>query len=53
MSNIINYSSWENKTPFGAIKINQDIRISVEADESYNLKNIKWIILKDDNKVGS
>lgn len=52
MSNIINYSSWENKTPFGAIKINQDIRISVEADESYNLKNIKWIILKDDNKVG-
>ena len=52
MSNIINYSSWENKAPFGAIKINQDVRISVEADESYNLKNIKWIILKGDNKVG-
>ena len=52
MSNIINYSSWKNKAPFGAIKINQGVRISVEADESYNLINIKWIILKDDNKVG-
>lgn len=52
MSNIINYSSWKNKAPFGALKINQGVRISVEADESYNLINIKWIILKDDNKVG-
>ena len=52
MSNIINYSSWKNKAPFGAIKINQGVRISVEADENYNLINIKWIILKDDNKVG-
>lgn len=52
MSNIINYSSWKNKAPFGAIKINQGVRISVEANENYNLINIKWIILKDDNKVG-
>lgn len=52
MSNIINYSSWKNKAPFGAIKINQRVRISVEANENYNLINIKWIILKDDNKVG-
>lgn len=52
MSNIINYSSWKNKAPFGAIKINQGVRISVEADENYSLINIKWIILKDDNKVG-
>ena len=52
MSNIINYSSWKNKDPFGAIKINQGVRISVEANENYNLINIKWIILKDDNKVG-
>ena len=52
MSNIINYSSWKNKAPFGAIKINQRVRISVETNENYNLINIKWIILKDDNKVG-
>lgn len=52
MSNVINYSSWKNKAPFGAIKINQRVRISVEANENYNLINIKWIILKDDNKVG-
>lgn len=52
MSNVINYSSWKNKAPFGAIKINQGVRISVEANENYNLINIKWIILKDDNKVG-
>lgn len=52
MSNIINYSSWKNKAPFGAIKINQGVRISVEVDENYSLINIKWIILKDDNKVG-
>ena len=52
MSNVINYSSWKNKAPFGAIKINQGVRISVEANENYNLINIKWIILKNDNKVG-
>ena len=34
------------------LKINQGVRISVEANENYNLINIKWIILKDDNKVG-
>ena len=41
MSNVINYSSWKNKAPFGAIKINQGVRISVEANENYNLINIK------------
>ena len=52
MSNIISYNSWENKAPFGAIKINQGVRISVEGNESYDLVNIKWIILKDENKIG-
>ena len=52
MSNLINYNSWQNKAPFGAIKINQGVRISVEGNESYDLVNIKWIILKDENKIG-
>ena len=51
MSNLINYNSWQNKAPFGAIKINQGVRISVEGNESYDLVNIKWIILKDENII--
>ena len=53
MSNIISYNSWENKAPFGAIKINQGVRISVQVNEGYDVSNIKWIILKDDNIVGN
>lgn len=52
LSNIIQYNSWENKIPFGAIKINQGVRIAVNTNEAYNLLNIKWIILKDEVKVG-
>lgn len=52
MSNIIQYNSWENKIPFGAIKINQGVRVAVNTNEAYNLLNIKWIILKDEVKVG-
>ena len=51
MSNLINYDSWKNKAPFGAIKINQGVRISVEGNENYDLLNVKWIILKDENKI--
>ena len=50
MSNIINYNSWKNKYPFGAIQINQGVRVSVESNENYDLISIKWIILKDENK---
>ena len=53
MSNIISYNSWENKAPFGAIKINQGVRISVQVNDGYDVSNIKWIILKDDNIVGN
>lgn len=52
MSNIIQYNSWENKIPFGAIKTNQGVRIAVNINEAYNVLNIKWIILKDEVKVG-
>nr|WP_317332577.1 glycoside hydrolase family 13 protein [uncultured Romboutsia sp.] len=52
MSNIISYNSWENKAPFGAIKINQEVRISVKVNEGYDLLNIKWVILKEDKIVG-
>ena len=51
MSNIISYNSWENKAPFGAIKINQGVRISVQVNEGYDLLNLKWVILKED-KIG-
>ena len=52
MSNIISYNSWENKAPFGAIKINQGVRISVQVNEGYDLLNLKWVILKEDKIVG-
>ena len=45
MSNIISYNSWENKAPFGAIKINQGVRISVQVNEGYDL--LKEEISKD------
>lgn len=52
MSNIISYNSWENKDPFGGIKINQGVRISVQVNEGYDLLNLKWVILKEDKIVG-
>ena len=52
MSNLINYNSWQNKAPFGAIKINQGVRISVQVNEGYDLLNLKWVILKEDKIVG-
>ena len=51
MSNIISYNSWKNKAPFGAIQINQGVRIAVQVNDEYDVLNIKWIILKDDNKL--
>ena len=51
MSNIISYNSWENKAPFGAIKINQGVRISVQVNEGYDLLNLKWVILKEDKNI--
>ena len=53
MSNIISYNSWENKAPFGAIQINQGVRIAVQVNDEYDVLNIKWIISKDDNIVGN
>lgn len=52
MRNVVKYNSWENKAPFGAIKVNQGVRIAVRSNEEYDVLNIKWVILKDDNTVG-
>ncbi len=52
MSNAISYNSWEDKAPFGALQVNNKVRISVSANEEHNLQNIAWIILKDDKEVG-
>ena len=52
MRNVVKYNSWENKAPFGAIKVNQGARIAVRSNEEYDVLNIKWVILKDDNAVG-
>ncbi len=52
MRNVIHYNSWENKAPFGAIKVNQGVRIAVRTNEEYDVLNIKWVILKEDNVVG-
>ena len=52
MRNVVKYNSWENKAPFGAIKVNQGVRIAVRSNEEYDVLNIKWVILKDDNAVG-
>lgn len=47
MENIVNYNSWENKAPFGALKKRQSMRISVASDENYNIQDISWVILKE------
>lgn len=52
MRNVIHYNSWENKFPFGAIKVNQGIRIAVRTNEEYDVLNIKWVISKEDKVVG-
>ncbi|WP_042277959.1 glycoside hydrolase family 13 protein, partial [[Clostridium] dakarense] len=48
MGNIINYNSWENKAPFGALKINQGMKISINVNEDSNISNIAWVILRED-----
>ena len=47
MGNIINYNSWEDKAPFGALKVNQSMRLSVNTNENYNIFDISWVILKE------
>lgn len=47
MENIVNYNSWENKAPFGALKTRQSMRISMGSDENYNIQDISWVILKE------
>lgn len=51
MGNIIKYNSWEDKAPFGALNINQEMRIAVQANEGYNISNIAWVILKEDVEI--
>ena len=51
MGNIIKYDSWEDKAPFGALNINQEMIISVQANEEYNISNIAWVILKEDVEI--
>lgn len=48
MGNIINYNSWKDKAPFGALKINQDMKISINVNEESNISNIAWVILRED-----
>ncbi|HSQ88357.1 glycoside hydrolase family 13 protein [Romboutsia sp.] len=47
MGNIIKYNSWEDKAPFGALKLNQSMRISISGNEDYNIRDISWVILKE------
>lgn len=51
MKEIIKYNSWEDKVPFGALLVNQGFRISVEIDETYNINDISWVILKEDVEI--
>ena len=51
MGNIITYNSWEDKAPFGALKLNQEFRITVKVNENYNVKDISWVILKEDVEI--
>ena len=51
MGNIINYNSWEDKAPFGALLVNQEMRISVNVNENYNVHDISWVILKEDTEI--
>lgn len=51
MGNIITYNSWEDKAPFGALKLNQEFRITVKVNENYNVKDISWVISKEDVEI--
>ncbi|MGX4601086.1 glycoside hydrolase family 13 protein [Faecalimicrobium sp. JNUCC 81] len=48
MGKIINYNSWENKAPFGALKINQGMKISINVNKESNISNIAWVIFRED-----
>lgn len=51
MGNIINYNSWENKAPFGALKTNQEMRVAINVNEECNISNIAWVISKEDVEI--
>lgn len=51
MGNIINYNSWEDKAPFGALSLNQDMRISVRVSDDYKISNISWVIMKENVEI--
>lgn len=51
MGNVINYNSWEDKAPFGALSLNQDMRISVRVSDDYEISNISWVIMKENVEI--
>ena len=51
MSNKIKYNSWKDKAPFGAVRVNQDIKITVNVNEEYNVSNVRLVLLKDNVEI--
>lgn len=53
MRDVINYNSWkqEFKAPFGALKINEKVKITVKENGNYKVNSINLVILKENIEI--
>ncbi|MGL6106020.1 glycoside hydrolase family 13 protein [Romboutsia sp.] len=50
MGNILSYNSWEDKAPFGALKVNQEGRITIKISHD-NVLSVALIILNEEEII--
>lgn len=58
MEKILSYNSWENKAPFGALKVNECAKFKIKVNNenlcnSKNISNIKIVVSKEDSVIDS
>lgn len=51
MRKVLIYNSWKDKAPFGALKTNQEPKITVCLSEGYNALNIRLILFRDSQEI--
>lgn len=53
MENCIVYNSWDNnfKAPFGALNITQSAKITVKANENFDINKVELILDKEDENL--
>ncbi|MEF9990711.1 MAG: glycoside hydrolase family 13 protein [Romboutsia sp.] len=53
MRSVINYNSWNKdfKAPFGALKINEKMKIVVKENGNYQINNITLVIFREDIEI--